>query len=234
MGSEMCIRDRRNYVYPLYSQEDIRYLQLDEEELNSILNKAHKLSEQLSELRALTANLVKHYKAMRQLYKLVGSTTVYDKLDKLLDKAKHNQSRDLDNLRFHIYLLISELNTTLKYTLETLVSLLIIESLRRRGYLDSNQVSLDLYHRTIRDFIKNETAEHIMKQLQIISNSFSRALQLVENILQTEYSGRNKSIMNIRSIARKMLVSFVVSKSLMSIESVTALLKIMLQTRKLA
>lgn len=229
---EKFIKYLRNYVHPLYPQEDIQYLQLNEEELNFILNKAHKLVEELSELKALIANLVEHYKAMKQLYEHIDSIAIYDKLDRVFEEVKLEQTRSLDNLRFQIYLLISKQNSILRHVLEMLVSLLIIDTLRTRGYLSNKQTLFNLYHRAIRDFIKDERIEHITKQLLTMSSSFSRTLQLTEDLLKTRYTGNSKGIKNIRSIARKMLISFVISMSLISIESVIALLITLLRTSK--
>jgi len=186
----------------------------------------------LPELKALTANLVEHYKAMKQLYEHIGITAIYDKLDRVFEEIKLEETHSLDNLRFQIYSLVSRQNSILRYILEILVSLLIIDSLRARGYLSSKQTLLNLYHRTIRDFIKDERLEHIMKQLLTISSSFSRTLQLAEDILKTKYAEKSKGMKNVRSIARKMLVSFVIFMSLISMESVIALLIIMLRASK--
>lgn len=186
----------------------------------------------MPELKALTANLVEHYKAMKQLYEHIGITAIYDKLDRVFEEIKLEETHSLDNLRFQIYSLVSRQNSILRYILEILVSLLIIDSLRARGYLSSKQTLLNLYHRTIRDFIKDERLEHIMKQLLTISSSFSRTLQLAEDILKTKYAENSKGMENVRSIARKMLVSFVIFMSLISMESVIALLIIMLRASK--
>jgi len=222
---EKFTRYLSSYVHPLYSSEDIQYLHLDEKELDNTLIRACKLAEKFPELKALIANLIEHYKAMRQLYNLVGNVTIYDKLDNIFEEVKHEQTRSIDNLRFQMYSLLSKQNSILMHLVEVLVSLLVIESLRVRGYLDSWH-ALNLYFEVVRDALKDQRVRSIIESLRVIHGSLSRVLQLVEDILRRRYAGESKGMANTRSIARKMLVSFVVSRSLMSAESVRTLLLI--------
>jgi len=205
------------YVYPLYSSEDTQYLHPDEKELDTALIRARKLAEESPELKALIANLIEHYKAMKQLYKLIDDAAVYDKLDALFRETEYGKTRSLANLKFQTYLLLSKQNSILRYTIEMLMSLLVIESLHVRGYLDSRH-ALNLYFEVVKDALKDQRIRSIIEPLRTIHGSLSRALQLVEDILRSKYAGENKGRANTRSIARKMLVSFVVSRSLMSME----------------
>ena len=222
---EKFIKYLRRYVHPFYSSEDIQYLYLDEKELDTALNKACRLVEEFPELKALIANLVEHYKSMRQLHKLMSTTTIYNKLDEIFEEMKRREVYNLDNLKFQLYSLISRQKSILTYVTEMLVLLLVMESLRSRGYLNSEHL-LDLYFGVVKNAIKDRRIKSIVEPLKTIHASFSRTLQIVEDMLKKRYAGKSKGMANKRSVTRKMMASFVVSRSFMSIELVRTMLSV--------
>ena len=219
---KMFVKYLSVYVYTLYSAEDIQYLYLDEKELDTTLVKANRLAEEFPELKALIANLVEHYGAMEQIYKLILNTTIYDELDKLFDKTEHEKTPDISHLKFQISLLLSRQNSVLRRVVEMLILLLIIESLRARGYLGSRHTP-NLYLEVAREAFKDQKIRSVIESLRTIHGSFSRVLQLVEDVLK-RYAGKSKGLVNTRSIAKKMLVSFIVSRSFISVELAQTLL----------